>query len=128
MKTILRGRVQSGISRGGYYVEKYKELFKPLLGGDPYPGTLNVKLDKCIWEYIGDLKPLIVKPMEQGLCEAYVFKGRIGGHDVLLVKPSVTIHECSVIEIVARVRLRDALNLRDGDIVEIEVVDNEEEV
>lgn len=123
MKTTLRGRVVSGIARAGYYVDKYRDLFKPLLGTDPYPGTLNIKLDKCIWEYTKGLSPLVVKPSEPGLCEAYVFRGRVGGIDVLIVKPSVTIHDCTIVELIAGVKLRDLLSLRDGDVVEIAIVD-----
>lgn len=123
MGTILRGRVVSGVARAGYYVDKYRDLFRPLLGADPYPGTLNVRLDKCIWEYTGGRSPLVVKPSEPGLCEAYVFRGRIGEIDVLIVKPSVTVHDCTVVELISVVKLRDALGLRDGDVVEITLME-----
>ncbi|MEM4717400.1 MAG: DUF120 domain-containing protein [Desulfurococcaceae archaeon] len=119
MSITIRGKVVSGIAQAGYYVERYKDLFKPLLGADPYPGTLNVKLEKCIWDYTSCIEPIVIKPSEPGLCEAYVFKGRIKGLEVLIVKPVKSVHDCTIVEIIAGVKLRDLLGLKDGDPVEI---------
>lgn len=120
----IRGRVVSGVAQAGYYVEKYKDLFKPLLGSDPYPGTLNVKLDKCIWDYASHIKPIVIKPPEPGLCEAHVYKGWIKGLEVLVVKPLISVHDCTIVEVIASVRLRDLLGLKDGDPVEIVISGN----
>jgi riboflavin kinase len=44
---ILSGKVITGLGEGQYYIslEGYRTQFKEKLGFDPYPGTLNIKLD-----------------------------------------------------------------------------------
>jgi riboflavin kinase len=44
------GKVFQGLGEGAYYIglEGYKTQFAKALGFDPYPGTLNLKLEKAI--------------------------------------------------------------------------------
>jgi riboflavin kinase len=117
----IRGVVVSGIGEAGFYVKLYSEYFRELLGGEPYPGTLNILLESCsALEEIFSEKHL-VKPLKPGLAPAYIRRGVLRGFSVVVVKPLVTRHECRVLEVVSSVKLRDVLGLRDGDVVEIEL-------
>lgn len=44
---ILSGQVITGLGEGQYYIslEGYRTQFREKLGFDPYPGTLNIKLE-----------------------------------------------------------------------------------
>ena len=47
-KDSIKGKIQSGIGEGGYYVSKYQEQFQKQLGFKAFPGTLNVKTKTII--------------------------------------------------------------------------------
>jgi len=49
------------------------------------------------------------------------FRARVRGVEGAVVMPERTHHPTDVIEVVAPVKLRDVLGLRDGDRIEIEV-------
>jgi len=115
----IQGRVASGIGRGGYFVEKYSGLFEGLLDGKPYPGTLNIVLDNCYNEVLKGVEPVIINPPEPGLCSAVAYKGWIRGVRVVVLRPLASRHDCRVVEVVASVKLRDFLGVRDGDLIEI---------
>ncbi len=121
MLSKIRGVVVSGIGEAGFYVKLYSEYFRELLGGEPYPGTLNILLESCsALEEIFSEKHL-VKSLKPGLAPAYIRRGVLRGFSVVVVKPLVTRHDCGVLEVVSSVKLRDVLGLRDGDVVEIEL-------
>ncbi|MGC8982970.1 MAG: DUF120 domain-containing protein [Desulfurococcaceae archaeon] len=119
----LKATVVSGVGEGRLYVEKYKHVFVELLGGEPYPGTLNVVLEKCFYELLSAKEPIYIKPPAPGLGGAYAYKGWLSGVRVLLVKPVVTMHECRVGEVISTVPLRRLLGLEDGSTVEILIED-----
>lgn len=122
MRITIRGKVISGSREASKYVEEYKSEFKNILGVEPYPGTLNIKLDKCMEEITSSIKPTIIPPPRQGLGFVYAYRGFIRGIKVLVVKPELTKHDCRVVELVSTVKLREVLNLADGDIVEVELL------
>ena len=124
----LTGRVVSGLGEGRYYIcqEGYRSQFKRELGFDPYPGTLDVKLDRA------SLEPRALLEGERGkLIEGFVtpersfgqvkcFPASLAGVEVAAVIPARTHHD-DVIELISPVNLRRKLRLRDGDTVRIEV-------
>ncbi|MEM0004438.1 MAG: DUF120 domain-containing protein [Desulfurococcaceae archaeon] len=121
MTLNIRGVIVSGTREASRYVEEYGLEFEKLLGVKPYPGTLNIKLDKCLEEIIGGFKPLIIPPPKPGLGVVYAYRGFLRGIRVLVVKPALTRHDCRVLEVVSGVKLREVLGLSDGDVVEIEL-------
>jgi len=127
---ILRGIAVSGLGEGAYYVSLpfYYKQFKEKLGFEPYPGTFNVKLDsdsikrKNILNYICGIE----------ISEHYNGKRRYGGakcfHAIVnnRVKGAVilierTHHGPEIIEVIAPVCIRKALNIKDGDPVIVKV-------
>src|SRR5919112_2498767 len=47
-RVIIKGKIVTGMGEGSYYMSKkgYKDQFSEKLGYEPYPGTLNVKLEE----------------------------------------------------------------------------------
>lgn len=125
----LVGKVFSGIGEGGYYVslEGYKKQFKEKLGFEPYPGTLNVKILK---EYLFFRRRL---DEEEGILiegfstpdrtfgDVKAFKCKVSEMLGAIVMPKRTHYPADVVEIIAPQKLREALKLKDGDLIEVEV-------
>ena len=126
IKMKLFGRVVSGKGEGKYYMSlpPYKEKFKNILEFEPYEGTLNIKLGYGI--NLNDLNPIEiddfyyennkyygVKLIPVIICtKNYGVKGAI-------VYPKKTEHPNNVIEIIAPIRLRKYLFLRNNDIITV---------
>lgn len=123
MAIRIRGCVFSGSGEAAYYVKLYENSFEQLLGSKPYPGTLNIRLDKCFEEYARNIKPLVIEPPRSDLGAVHVYMGYLAGYRVLVVKPAKTRYECNVVEVVSDTKLRDILKLKDGDLVEVVILE-----
>ena len=125
--STIRGRVFTGVgvaagyTQSGWVVEQVRERF----GFEPYPGTLNVRVDGA-----EGLEALAAVRAGQGValepapgnCAARCYPARVAGKQVAaVVVPLVAGYPDDVLELLAPVRLRDALGLRDGDLVEVEI-------
>lgn len=122
----VRGRVARGLGEGFYYMsqEGYREQFRAKLGFDPYPGTLNLRLDTR------ELSKLDVLRKGDGiLIEGFTAGGRsFGGArcffasikdvDCAVIMPFRS-HYDDVLEVISQHHLRRKLGLRDGDPVEV---------
>lgn len=125
----LHCTVFSGLGEGSYYVslEGYRRQFKEKLGIDPFPGTLNLRVAK---------EDLTIKKRldkEEGIkIEGFsaenrtfgpvkAFKCKVNGFQAFIVIPQRTHYPGDVLEVISDKKLRDLLNLKDGDIVELEV-------
>ena len=125
-QVILRGTLISGLGEGQYYIsqEGYMDQFQEKLWFKPYPGTLNLRIEG------NELSKLqILKDFEGILIEGFESEGRTFGRvkcfltkiqnvECAVIIPLRT-HYSDVLEIISRHFLRDALKLKDGDIVEI---------
>lgn len=125
---FLSGKVITGLGEGQYYIslEGYREQFREKLGFDPYPGTLNIKLDeksidirKKVTESINimgftDMK----RTFGKGSC----FRIRISDIEGAVITPERTHYPEDIIEIIAPVNLRTDLDLKDGHNVIVEVI------
>lgn len=128
----LEGTVFTGLGEGAYYIsnEGYRRQFIEKLGFDPYPGTLNLKLNT---DYdIKTRSELEVYPsieMEGFKMEERSF-GSVKCYPVILqnmVKAAIITalrshYDSSVIEIIAPLNLRRHLKLKDGYKVKVEVL------
>lgn len=126
----FHGRVFSGMGRGAFYVAHpaFMPKFERLLGYQPFPGTLNLRLTspaeiearRLLGEEEGCSIPAS-KFGGQEFSSAKCFPGRMGDVGVVLTIPQMTAYDQTVLEVMARVRLRDVLGLEDGQVVELEV-------
>lgn len=99
------------------------------LGFAPYPATLNLRVntetDREGWKEMRALpgKP-IVSP-EASFCPAKCLQVKIGDEiEGGVIVPDVRDYPEDKIEVVAPVRLKDALKLKDGDRLSLEFVDS----
>ncbi|MHA1664691.1 MAG: DUF120 domain-containing protein [Candidatus Njordarchaeales archaeon] len=115
-KIELKGHVFSGIGEGKIYVTKnpYHSLFRALLEGAPFLGTLNVILEKP-W-YLLFSFPHVYRPRGFG-----AIRYTLGYIDdvgkIVVLRPDKTRHPDDVVEIVSRYNLRELLGLKDGSIM-----------
>jgi len=130
-RIILEGRVFRGLGEGAYYVSlrEYRDWFKRVLGFEPYPGTLNVRLDEDSIprrKQLEALNGVAIPAFQSGstlYCSAKVFRAVVNKNvEAAVVIPEKSAYGPDVVEIVARKRLRDELNLKDGDKVTVEVI------
>jgi len=131
---VLPGPYLGGMEEGGYYVtrEGYKIQFLEKLGfRDIYPGTLNLKIisEEAIKKRrkILEKKDLSIRingfknedrTYGPVICYRCLINNKIEG---ALLEIERTHWEENVIEIISSVYLRDALKLKDGDLVKIKV-------
>ncbi|MFN3803656.1 MAG: DUF120 domain-containing protein [Pyrobaculum sp.] len=125
----LSGFVTSGLGEGAFYMslEGYRKSLERALGFSPYPGTLNIRLDAESIprrRYLDGLPGVYIPGFSNGL-RTYgavkAFRAKIGEVEGAVVMPERTHHAIDIIEVIAPMRLRDVLNLKDGDHVEMEV-------
>lgn len=105
------------------------------LGFTPYPATLNLRPmaeeDASIWKRVQrEMKGVEFAPSDSNFCSAQLFRVRISrslpaGMDAVagaVLLPQVADYPKDKIEVVAPVRLKDSLNVNDGDQLILEFV------
>lgn len=129
-KLKFRGIVFSGLGEGRFYtsIPHYRRQFIEKLGFDPYPGTLNLKLkgfhDIEVKKVLKLITGIPIVGFYNGVRSyggAKCFKAKINGIDCAVILVERTHYGDDVIEILAPVKIRDALKLVDGSEVEVEV-------
>ncbi|MEM1508360.1 MAG: DUF120 domain-containing protein [Thermofilaceae archaeon] len=130
-RLILNGKVFSGLGEGELYtsLDEYKDWFRRLLGFEPYPGTLNLRLDpesitkRKLLESYDCLRIPPISREDRNFCGAKVFRAIINRSiEAGIVIPDKTVYGPDVLELVSKVCLREMLALKDGDIVRVEVL------
>lgn len=124
-KLEVVGRVFSGLGEGAYYVSMkgYKKQFLAKLGFEPFPGTMNLKLDSPVYRKIrrdlGTLKGIHIGGFKDGKrtfggaeCFRAVIDGKAEGAVLVIER---TIHDDTVMEIISPINLRKYFKLNDGD-------------
>jgi riboflavin kinase, archaea type len=119
---IMRGKVSAGRGEGQYYISKegYKRQFRETLGFEPYPGTLNIKMESPLVPT--EQKAIRFKGFQDGdrtFGECRCYKIKLNGIEAALVRPERSDYPADLIEVIAPVNLRKALVLEDGDRVEV---------
>ena len=125
---ILSGKIITGLGEGQYYIslEGYRTQFREKLGFDPYPGTLNVKLDPLSIELRKRISANVTisgftdqnRTFGSGTC----FNVKISDIKGAVITPERTHYPEDIIEVIAPVNLRQHLNVRDGSTVAVEVI------
>ena len=125
MKIELAGIVFTGQGEGKKYVALswVKQQIKEKLGFNPYPGTLNLRLDeenvKC--RVLLEKEAKLRLCYSEGYCTGLLFKASFDGVACGVVIPQVESYPENVLEVVASVNLTQKLRLRDGDLVTVAV-------
>jgi len=126
MGAVFEGTVVSGLGKSAVFVaiDYYKSQIKEKLGFAPYHGTLNLITNKnnaAILEKIPKIRIESFKKDGRDYGGADCYNIKIRGIDGAIIVPDLTEHE-DIIEIIAPVNLKSALNIKDGDKVKAELL------
>ncbi len=127
-RIAIAGTVKAGLGEGRYYLSRpgYKAQFSKLLGWEPYPGTLNLELSGAEANKLRILKRSPVHTVEAFQAEGRTFGGvlaypaKVRGQECAAILPHRT-HYTTTLELIAPVRLRDALPCDDGSRLDVDV-------
>lgn len=124
---VLEGTVVSGLGEGQYYIsiDGYSMQFAEKLGFLPFPGTLNVKVKEyCldVRKRLEELPYIRIDGFSDGM-RTYgasdCYPAEIGGIRGFIIVPERTHYQIDLLEIIAPVKMRDVLELKDGDDVTV---------
>jgi len=123
---ILKGRIVSGARKAAFFTQLdwVLEQCSEKLGFKPFPGTLNIELlpeNLPDVESIQEEKRIELVPPDPKFCNAQVFPVSIEEVDaaIIILEEKVRVHGRNVIEVIAPMSLKGALNIDDGDTVTI---------
>ncbi len=123
MRKELEGVVVDGVGEGRRLTQLdwVREQFRVKLGFDPYPGTLNLRVQdiRALNEWRA-AKSISIEPGAPGFCTSRCYRVVIGGVAAAWLVPDVAGYPRDLVEIIAPVSLRQTLNLNTGDVVLIE--------
>jgi riboflavin kinase len=125
----LEGEVLAGSGQAQHFVSipGYLKQFEEKLGYTPFPGTLNIHLTSASIKHREELdrRPAIVihgfVQGERVFGSSRCYPAKISGISTAVVIPERTHYPSDLIEVLAPVKLREALDLKDGDLVSIEI-------
>lgn len=96
-----------------------REGLREKLGFSPYPATLNLRPesenDKAVWREVRKMRGIDIIPPDPSFCLARCFAVEIEEeYKGAVLLPDVEGYPADKIEVVAPVRLKDALRVQDG--------------
>jgi riboflavin kinase, archaea type len=132
----FEGHIITGMGEGAYYMslKGYKQQFKEKLGYEPYPGTLNIKLNSS--SYVEAKKEMLKYPSIT--IEGFSDQSRTFGwvkcypayiNDSVNINSSILIlerthYDDSIIEIIAPFSIKEQFSLKNGDFIKLKVNTN----
>ena len=132
----FEGHIITGMGEGAYYMslDGYKKQFKEKLGYEPYPGTLNIKLNSML--FVEAKKEMLKYPSIN--IEGFSDQSRTFGwvkcypasiNDSKNINSSILIlerthYDDSIIEIIAPFSIKEQFSLKNGDYVKLKVNTN----
>ena len=127
-RLAFEGKVASGLGEGRYYLSQpgYVVQFTERLNYAPYPGTLNVRVTEEALRKVGLVAHWTGVRIDgfqasgRSFGGATCFVARMNEHPCHLIHPDRT-HYKDVVEFVAPDCLREALGVKDGDTVKVEL-------
>ncbi len=120
-KIVFEGRVASGEGSGKIYLSLpwVRQQIEGALGSSPYLGTLNLNLTKQSISkkmHLEKEKATVIYPAK-GYSKGLLFKAQISGFKCALILPQVNGYPENLLEVVAALNLREALKLKNDDLV-----------
>lgn len=120
-----------GLAASFMSIDWVKLALKQSLGFEPFPATLNVRPkaadDAQMWRRVQTERAGVpLASAERGFCNARLYPIQVSSVagadriDAAILRPEVKDYPSDKIEIVAPVRLKDHLGVRDGDALTLE--------
>ena len=123
---MIQGVVQSGLGQGDSFtqLEWVRQQFRDKIGFDPYPGTLNLRVqDRNGLVGLRAERGIRIEPGAPGFCAAKCFRVKIGESVAgAWIIPDVPGYPDDLVELMAPVCLRDTLGLESGDLVPVRLL------
>ncbi len=121
----ISGKVIRGLEESGKFltIPWVAEQIKERLSFLPYLGTLNILLDdRQVQAELKDKARERITHREEGFCDACLIKAVINGRiECGIIIPLLDGYPRDTLEVVASVRLKDALNIDDGDMISLDI-------
>ncbi len=127
----VSGSIFSGLGEGAYYVslKGYRRQFVSKLGFDPFPGTLNIRLetavDRKIRRDLAVARGIHIEGFEDGRrtyggaeCFRAVINEKVRGAVLVIERTS---YDDSVLEIISPTKIRRELSLKEGDRIRVRI-------
>ncbi|WP_435547462.1 DUF120 domain-containing protein [Desulfobacterium sp. N47] len=119
---ILSGVIVRGAGEAAYFtkLDWVQKQCAEKLGFKPFPGTLNILVNRNCFPYLEDLqkKPAIeLLSPNPSFCNARLLPASLNDLLVAIIIPDeeVNIHDKNIVEVIAPVSLKKTLSLRDGE-------------
>jgi riboflavin kinase len=125
---ILRGKIVTGMGNFSYWIAKLHDHYLRKTGMHLYPGTLNIELNE---PYTLPAKVIRLEGSEYGgTVSVNLVPCTIFGRRAFLLRTDANEqgtghHPRTIVEVATDVKLREAFHLADGDIVEVETLEQE---
>ena len=127
----LTAVVTSGAGQGAHFMALpwVRQSIRELIGFDPYPGTLNLRLTdpeaRTTWRHLRLGSSLTLTPPEPESCGAKLFSVLVTPDiPAAVILPDLTRYEDDVLELIAATHLRTRLILHDDDRVTLQWTDH----
>jgi riboflavin kinase, archaea type len=121
----IKGKVVTGLGESGKFlsIDWVNRAVCEQFEFKPFCGTLNIEVQEPdVQRRLKQLPAGRITSCEQGFCDALTHRGRINGrYECGVIIPLVPNYPEQILEIVAPVHLKDALGLKDGDEVELDL-------
>ena len=125
-KLVITGKIVSGTGQGAYFtqIDWVQQQCNEKLGFKPCPGTLNLELSKenlPIIESLDKQKGIELISPNPKFCNAKAFAvslEKINGA-IIMPEEKVRVHPQNIIEIIGPLNIKAALNVKDGDYVNL---------
>ena len=121
----IRGRIVTGLGESGKFlaVDWVNRAVCEAFQFTPFNGTLNIDVgDPSIQRTLIERDSGRIIAADPGFCDAVTAKGRINNrYQCGIIIPLVPNYPQNILEIVAPVHIKNRLNLKDGDEVELEL-------
>lgn len=127
MPKLITGILFSGLGNGAKFVKLdwVESQIEEKLGFRPYYGTINLRLDRESIDLVRKLKDdegVKIVPPDPKFCIAKTFKAKIMGKvQGAIILPEATVHAEDTLELIAPINMREELDLKDGQQVEVEI-------
>lgn len=128
----ISGIITKGLGEGAYFMSMphYRQEIKKKLGFDPYPGTLNLKVNENRENFFKAAKAIMITGYKSGgktFGGASCYKAKVKNISGAVIVPEINKNSKNIIEFIAPVHVKSALNLEDDDRIEIELVNQNED-
>ncbi|MBW2064121.1 MAG: CTP-dependent riboflavin kinase [Deltaproteobacteria bacterium] len=125
---VIRGKVVGGVKKASYFtrLDWVQGQCLEKLGFRPYPGTLNLEVGDEVLELLDGMRgegSITLTPPNKEHCTAQTLPVKMGSVEGAIIIPEERVmgHGKKIVEIIAPLRLKDVLGLREGDMLTVRI-------